>query len=80
MTISNSDGQLKALVERIEHVEAEIKDLNDGKGEIFQEAKSAGFDVKVLRTVIRLRKMSPDDRAAQEAILETYKSALGMLA
>ncbi len=74
------NSQLKAIVERIEHVEVEIKDLQTGRNEIYQEAKSAGLDGKALRTIIRLRKQSPDDRAAQEAVLDTYKQALGMLA
>jgi len=74
------NSRIKSVVERIEHVEVEIKDLQTGRNEIYQEAKSSGLDVKVLRTIIRLRKQSPDDRAEQEAILETYKQALGMLA
>lgn len=74
------NSQLKSIVERIEHVEVEIKDLQTGRNEIYQEAKSAGLDSKALRTIIRLRKQSPDDRAEQEAILELYKQALGMLA
>lgn len=74
------NSQLKSIVERIEHVEVEIKDLQTGRNEIYQEAKSAGLDSKALRTIIRLRKQSPDDRVEQEAILELYKQALGMLA
>jgi uncharacterized protein (UPF0335 family) len=75
----NSNAQLKAIVERIEHVNEEIKGLSDGRSDIFKEAKGNGFDVKALRTIIRLRAMNPDDIAAQEAILDTYKNALGML-
>lgn len=75
----NSNGQLKALVERIERVNEDIKGLTDDRGDIFTEAKGNGFDVKALRTIIRLRAMNPDDIAAQEAILDTYKSALGMI-
>lgn len=75
----NSNSQLKAIVERIEHVNEEIKGLTDDRGDIFKEAKGNGFDVKALRTIIRLRAMNPDDIAAQEAILDTYKNALGML-
>ena len=74
------NGQLKAIVERIEAVNEQIKDLSDGRGEIFVEAKSSGFDTKVLRKIIALRKLSSEDRAQQDAILETYKQALGMLA
>jgi uncharacterized protein (UPF0335 family) len=72
------NSQLKSIVERIEHVEGEIKDLQTGRGEIYQEAKSNGLDVKALRTIVRMRKESPDDRANREAILETYMHALGM--
>jgi uncharacterized protein (UPF0335 family) len=61
------NSQLKSIVESIEHVEGEIKDLQTGRGEIYQEAKSNGLDVKALRTIVRMRKESPDDRANREA-------------
>lgn len=72
------NSQLKAIVERIENVNEQIKGLSDDRGDIFKEAKGNGLDVKALRTIIRLRSMKPDDLAAQEAILDTYKHALGM--
>lgn len=75
----NSNEQLKSVVERIENVNEQIKGLTDDRGDIFKEAKGNGFDVKALRTIIRLRAMNPDDIAEQEAILDTYKNALGML-
>lgn len=75
----NSNTQLKAIVERIETVNDQIKDLTTDRGEIFQEAKGAGFDVKALRKIIALRKLSSEDRAQQDAILETYLQALGMI-
>lgn len=74
------NGQLKALVERIEQVETEIKELGSDRTEIFLEAKGNGFDTKALRKIIALRKLSSEDRAAQDQILETYMNALGMLA
>jgi len=74
----NSNEQLRSIVERIENVGSQIKDLQDDQRDIFSEAKGNGFDVKALRTILRLRKQSPDDRAAQEAILDIYKQALGM--
>jgi len=80
MSEQGHNGQLKAIVERIESVNENIKELTSDRGDIFSEAKGNGFDVKALRTIIRLRAMSPDDRAAQEAVLDTYKQALGMLA
>jgi uncharacterized protein (UPF0335 family) len=73
------NSQLKAIVERIEHVEGEIKDLQTDKGEIYQEAKSHGYCLKTLRTIIRLRRMDANDRAERDAILETYMHALGMV-
>jgi uncharacterized protein (UPF0335 family) len=68
--------QLRTLVERIEHIEAEIKELNEGKKEIYTEAKSNGFDVKILREVIRRRKQDQEERDEQESLLETYLNAL----
>jgi uncharacterized protein (UPF0335 family) len=71
---------LKAFVERIERLEEEKKALADDIRDVFAEAKANGFDVKALRAVIRLRKQDVDERREQEAILETYMHALGMLA
>jgi uncharacterized protein (UPF0335 family) len=72
---------LKSIVERIERLEEEKKAIgSDIKDDIYAESKGNGYDVKALRTIIRLRKQSPDDVAAQEAVLDTYKQALGMLA
>jgi uncharacterized protein (UPF0335 family) len=77
---NNSAQQLKSLVERIERLSEERDGISDDIKDVFTEGKGAGFDVKALRTIIRLRKESPEDRAAREAILDTYKQALGMLA
>jgi uncharacterized protein (UPF0335 family) len=71
--------QLKAFIERVERLEEEKKALSDDIRDVFAEAKGNGFDVKALRTVIRLRKQDADERKEQEAILETYLLALGML-
>ena len=71
--------QLRAIVECIERIEEEIKELTEGKKEIYLEAKGNGFDVKALRVVVRLRKQDVNERKEQEAILETYLHALGML-
>lgn len=75
----NSDAQLRSIVERIENMNEQIKDLQSDRSDIFKEAVGNGMDRKALQTIVRLRAMSPDDRAAQEAILDTYKQALGML-
>lgn len=71
--------QLKAIVERVERLNEEKKTIADDIRDVFAEAKGGGWDVKTLRTIIRLRAMSADDRSEQEAILDTYKNALGML-
>jgi uncharacterized protein (UPF0335 family) len=69
-------NQLRAIVERIEQVEDEIKDMNEAKKEIYAEAKSDGFDVKVLREVIRLRKQDQKERDEQETLLDVYMQAI----
>src|ERR1051326_4548104 len=70
---------LKAFIERVERLEEEKKALSDDIRDVYAEAKSNGFDVKALRQVVRLRKQDVDERKEQEAILETYLQALGML-
>jgi uncharacterized protein (UPF0335 family) len=72
-------GQLRALVDRIERLEEDKKAVTDDIRDIYIEAKGDGYDVKALRTLIRMRKMTPEDRAEQEAILDTYMHALGMI-
>lgn len=72
------NGQLKAIVERIETEEEAKSVIAEGIKEIYLEAKSGGYDVKVLRKVISLRKQDPAARAEQESIMETYLHALGM--
>ena len=71
--------QLKAFIERIEKLEEEKKAISDDIRDVFAEAKGTGFDVKALRTVLRLRKQDKDERKEHEAILDTYLAALGML-
>ena len=75
----NSNGQLKAFVERIENMNGEIKALGDDRKEIFAEAKGQGFDTKIIRKVIAIRKMDADKRAEEEALLDLYLTNLGML-
>jgi len=70
---------LKAFVERIERLEEEKKALSDDIRDVYAEAKATGFDVKALRTIVRMRKEDTDERKEHEAILETYLLALGML-
>ena len=71
--------QLKAFVERVERLEEEKKAISDDIRDVYAEAKGNGFDVKALRTIIRMRKEDPNERQEQETILETYLQALGML-
>jgi uncharacterized protein (UPF0335 family) len=68
--------QLRAIVERIERIEEDIKALNEDKKEVYAEAKGNGFDVKILREVIRLRKQDKDERDEQETLLEVYLHAI----
>ncbi len=79
-TLQNStQQQLRQLIEQIERLEEEKKGLAEDVRDKFLEAKAMGFDVKILRQVIRLRKQSKTDRDEQQAVLETYLHALGML-
>ena len=68
--------QLRTIVERIEQVEEEIKELNEAKREIFAEAKSNGFDVKIVRQVIRVRKEDEKKRDEADMLLDTYLQAI----
>jgi uncharacterized protein (UPF0335 family) len=68
--------QLRALVERIERVEEEIKELTEAKKEIYLEAKGNGFDVKIVREVIRVRKQDQKKRDEQESLLDVYLQAI----
>lgn len=69
---------LRSFIERIERLEEEKRALSDDIREVFSEAKGTGFDTKVMRQVIKLRKMESADRQEQEAMLDLYLSALGM--
>jgi len=71
--------RLKAFVERVERLEEEKKAIAEDIRDVYAEAKGNGFDVKTLRVVVRLRKQDVNERKEQEAILETYLHALGML-
>ena len=70
--------ELRQFVERYERLEAEKRDLADQQKELMAEAKGRGYDTKVLRKVIALRKREPDDIAEEEAVLDMYRQALGM--
>lgn len=70
---------LRSFVERIERLDEEAKALNDDRKDIYGEAKGCGFDVKILKRVIAIRRQDKDQRMEEEAILDTYLAALGMI-
>ena len=70
--------QLRLFIERIERLEEEKKGIADDIKDVYAESKSNGYDVKIMRQIVRLRKMPVHDRQEMEAILETYKAALGI--
>ncbi len=71
--------RLKSFIERIERLEEERKTLSDDIKEVYAEAKGTGFDTKIMRQLIRLRRMDKDDLDEQESLIDVYKRALGML-
>ena len=73
-----SGERLRTFIERIERLEEEKKALSDDIREVYSEAKGTGFDVKVLRQIVALRKMDASDRSEMEEVLDVYKRALGM--
>ncbi len=73
-----SDDRLRLLIERVERLEEEKKGIQDDIKDVYGEAKAVGYDAKIMRQIVRLRKMKPDDRAEMEAILDVYKAALGL--
>ena len=75
-TIGISGDRIRLFIERIEHIDEEIKGLNEGKKEAFAEAKGEGFDVKVLREILRLRKLDREDREEHESLVDLYLRAM----
>ncbi len=71
--------QLKSIIERVERLEEEKKTISDDIRDVYAEAKGNGYDVKALRTIVRMRKQDANERAEQETIVETYMQSLGML-
>jgi len=74
-----ADDRLRLLIERIERLEEEKKGIAEDIRDVYAEAKAVGYDPKIMRQIVRLRKMKPDDRSEQEMVLDTYKNALGMI-
>jgi uncharacterized protein (UPF0335 family) len=73
-----TDDRLRLLIERVERLEEEKKGIADDIRDTYAEAKAVGYDAKIMRQIVRLRKMNPDDRAEMEMVLDTYKAALGL--
>ncbi|WP_088311530.1 DUF2312 domain-containing protein [Novosphingobium sp. B 225] len=73
-----TDDRLRLLIERVERLEEEKKGIGDDIKDVYAEAKAVGYDAKIMRQIVRLRKMKPDDRKEMEAILDLYKAALGL--
>ncbi len=73
-----SAEQLRLFIERIERLEEEKKGIADDIKDVYSESKGQGYDVKTMRSIIKLRKMERDARMEQEALLDTYKAALGL--
>lgn len=78
-TYSVTADELRQFIERYEQLEAEKKDIADQQKEVMAEAKGRGYDTSALRKIVAIRKRKPDDIAEEEAVLEVYKAALGMV-
>ena len=75
---SAADNRLRLLLERIERLDEERKGLADDIRDVFSEAKATGYDAKIMKQILRLRKMDPDKRREEELLLDTYKCAVGL--
>ena len=77
-TVGIAGKQLLSIIQRHEHLEEEVKVLREDQKEILVEARSAGFDVKIVRHVMRLRKLEPNELQEQDALIEVYRHAVGL--
>jgi uncharacterized protein (UPF0335 family) len=75
---TTTDDRLRLLIERIERLEEEKKGISDDIKDVYEEAKSTGYDKKIMRKIVKLRKMTRDARLEEEALTETYKAAIGL--
>lgn len=73
-----TDDRLRLLIERVERLSEEKKGIQDDIKDVYAEAKATGYDVKMMREVVRLRKMKPEDRREWQLVLDTYCAALGL--
>ena len=74
----SADDRLRLLIERVERLEEEKKGIQDDIKDVYGEAKATGYDPKIMKQIVRIRKMKPDDRREMEAVLQTYMNALGI--
>src|SRR6202035_1600262 len=74
--ISIPGGQIRSFIERVEHLDSELQELNEQKKEVFAEAKAEGFDVKILKEIIKLRKQDQDERDERDTLLDMYMRAI----
>ena len=77
--VAATDNQLRLFFERIERLEEEKKGIADDVKDTFSEAKAQGYDTKIMRQVLRLRKMNPQERQEMEMLIDTYKAAVGLV-
>jgi uncharacterized protein (UPF0335 family) len=75
-TVAIPGNRILSFIERVEQIEEELKALNEGKKEVFAEAKGEGYDVKVLKEILKLRKQDEDERDEQESLLDVYMRAI----
>jgi uncharacterized protein (UPF0335 family) len=78
MTVEATDDRLRLLIERVERLEEEKKGISDDVKDVYAEAKAVGYDTKIMRKMVKLRKQTRDARLEEEALTETYKAALGL--
>lgn len=74
----SADDRLRLLIERVERLEEEKRGIAGDISDVYAEAKATGYDTKIMKAIVRLRKMRPEDRREMELLLETYKNALGI--
>ena len=77
--VQATDNQLRLFFERIERLEEEKKGISDDIRDTFSEAKAQGYDAKIMRQVLKLRKMAPNERQEMEMLVDTYKAAIGLV-
>lgn len=73
-----TDDRLRLLIERVERLEEERKGIGEDIRDVYVEAKATGYDVKIMRKLVQLRRIKPDDRAEMDHLLETYRAAIGI--